>query len=65
MTNLQGWIWLISLVVGAMTIMASLEIPSFGFFFLIAGFMTITFLLDKIHKLETKIAELQQPHRWD
>lgn len=66
MTNLQGWIWVTSLVIGFITIMLSLEeIESVAFLFLLAGFMTIVFLLEKIHKLELKIERLEQPIPWD
>ena len=57
MNKLQGWIWLSSLAIGYLTIMTSLE-PTlgWGFIFLNVGFMTIIFLLDRVHNLELKIA---------
>ena len=66
MINVQAGIWLTSLLVGVATIGFSLERPPsfFAWGFLIAGFVTIVFLLQKTHELETKIAELRQPNMW-
>ena len=65
MTNLQAGIWLISLIVGFSTIGFSLERPpnTFALLFLIVGTLTIIFLTQKIHELETEIAELKKP-KW-
>ena len=49
----QGWIWIVGVFSGYLTIAFELEeIASVGFLFLNVGLMTISFLLDKIHKLE-------------
>ena len=57
MNRLQGWIWLSSLAIGYLTIMLSLEaILGWGFVFLNVGFVTVIFLLDRVHNLELKIA---------
>ena len=65
MTNLQAGIWLISLIGGFSTIASSLERPpnTFALLFLIAGLLTIIFFIQKIHELETEIAELKKP-KW-
>ena len=66
MTNLQGWISLIALFGGVVIIITSLEeAASIAGISVVAGLLTIIFLLDKNHKLELQIKELQQPNKWD
>ena len=62
----KSGIWLITLLVGVATIGFSLPQPPnfFAWGFLIAGFVTIIFLLQKIHELETEIERMQQPNKW-
>ena len=62
----KSGIWLIFLLVGVATIGFSLPKPPnfFAWGFLIAGFVTIIFLLQKIHELENEIERMQQPDKW-
>ena len=62
MTNLQAGIWLISILGGTYTILFSLEEDStVAMIFVSVGVVTILFLTQKIHELETEIAELKKP----
>ena len=62
MTNLQAGIWLISILGGTYTILFSLEEDStVAMIFVSVGVVTILFFTQKIHELETEIAELKKP----
>ena len=62
MTNLQAGIWLISILGGNYTILFSLEEDStVAMIFVSVGVVTILFFTQKIHELETEIAELKKP----